>query len=890
VIGKSIAHYTVTDKIGEGGMGEVYKATDSKLQREVALKVLPDSFAKDIERLARFGREAEVLASLNHPNIAIIHGFEEAEGSRALVMELVDGDTLEDIIQRRGAMPLDEAVKIASQIALALEEAHEHGVVHRDLKPANVKVTPSGLVKVLDFGLAKALEDSPAGADLSHSPTISLAATQAGIIIGTAGYMSPEQASGRPADRRADVWSFGVLFYEMLTGRRAFAGETVSHTLAAVLHGEPDLDELPAELPSRIRRLLERCLTKDPRVRLQSIGEARVLLEQFIVNPASFEDAAPAEAPITRRAAILPWAVAGALAVALAATLFVLRPPPPEPPSPSVRLKVEMGESPVFLGSGASIALAPGSRHIAYVLGAGQESTIWVRALNQLVGTQLPGTEGGYNPFFSHDGDWIGFATTTELQKVSVTGGTPLTLTKVSRSRGADWSDDDRIILAPDPSAGLAVVPGAGGDPRTVTELGEDRSHRWPSWLPGSTAAIYTAVDNNGDLRIDAVDLTTGAQKTVHPSGAFARYAASGHLLYLNDGTLFAVPFDLEELEIEGTPAPVMQGIHGDIGTGGAHYAVSDTGTLTYLQGTAGTQQHSLLWVDHLGRTTSIAEQPQTFAEPRLSPDGKRLAVEIIASNGADAWVYDLERGASTRLTFDEGYDEVPIWSPDGTFVAFSSDRDGTPNIYRKRSDGSGEVERLTESENAQYPSSWSPDGRYLLFTSIGGPGANDIWVLDLESGETSEYLGTPFSEAEASFSPDGRWVAYQSDEAGNYDVFVRPFPDGGGKWQISIGGGNYARWSPEGDRIFYRTPQGAASVAVDTGGGALRAETPELLFSGTFAPLTVGGNFYADWDVAADGQRFIMFQLEGGDTTRDHLVFVLDWFDELRSTFASRQ
>ncbi|HVR27995.1 MAG TPA: protein kinase, partial [Thermoanaerobaculia bacterium] len=681
MIGQSIAHYTVTGQLGAGGMGEVYRARDSKLQREVALKVLPPALAQDPDHMARFAREAQVLAGLNHPNIAAVYGLEEGQGVTALVMELVPGETLADRI-RRGPIPVEEAAAIALQIAQALEDAHEHGIIHRDLKPANVKITPEGRVKVLDFGLAKALEGSSSAAGLTNSPTISLAATQAGVILGTAGYMSPEQAAAQRADRRSDIWSFGVVLLEMLTGRQTFTGETVSHILAAVLHGSPDLETVPASVPPRLKELLRRCLTKNVKSRLQAIGDARVVLEEYVADPAVFEErpAAVGAEPERSRAAFLPWAISG-LAVAAAVVFAVLALRPSDgPPSRPARLRADVGQ-PLFLGSGASAVLSRDGRSVALVLGSEQDRSLYVRSLGQLTSTLLPGTNVAYNPFFSPDGQWIGFVTPSELKKVSVSGGTPLTLATVSRARGASWGEGDVIVFAPDPASGLQVIPATGGKAEPLTTLDGERkefSHRWPQVLPGGGAVLFTSLSGeeaNDRGTLEIVDLETGERQVVHRGGLYGRYLTSGHLAYVNEGTLFAAPFDLERREFARTPAPVVQGI---ATTGGAHFDVSDDGTLVYLEGQAGAAKYDLVAVDRRGSATPVTSDQQTFVEPRFSPDGRRLAVQILGA-ASDCWVYDLERRTATRLTFDAGNDAVPVWSPDGQWILFSSDREGAP-------------------------------------------------------------------------------------------------------------------------------------------------------------------------------------------------------------------
>jgi serine/threonine-protein kinase len=896
MIGQSIAHYTVTDLLGAGGMGEVYRARDSKLHRDVALKFLPASLAQDANHLARFAREAQVLAGLNHPNIAAVYGLEEAHGVTALVMELVPGETLADRIQR-GPIPVPEAAAIALQIAQALEDAHEHGIIHRDLKPANIKITPEGRVKVLDFGLAKALEGGSAAMGLTHSPTVSLAATQAGVILGTAGYMSPEQAAAQSADRRADIWSFGIVLLEMLTGRRTFTGETVSHVLAAVLHGSPDLGTIPASVPPRLKELLRRCLTKKVSARLQAIGDARVVLEEYVADPASFDEK-PAVVAVEakRRPAVLPWSVAAAaLLVAIAGALWGLRPRADEPRRPvRLRAQVAAGGDELFQGTGASAVLSRNGGYLAMILGTGQARSLHVRPLGQLTSTVLPGTEVAYNPFFSPDGQWIGFVTPEALKKVSISGGTPITLTPISRGRGASWGENDVIVLTTSPSSGLFKIPATGGTPEPVTTLDSAKnefSHRWPQILPGGREVLFTSITGSSDASdagtLEIVDLESGEREVVHRGGTYGRYLANGFLAYVNEGTLFAAPFDLAERKFTRTPAPAIQGISA---TSGAQYDVSDQGTLVYVEGDAGSQKYELVSVDRRGSATSLTGDLQTFVEPRFSPDGRRLSVEIITGTSSDSWVYDLERGTATRLTFNSGADSVPVWSPDGTSIVFSSDKEGGQNLYRKLADGSGEEERLTEGGAGQFASSWSPDGRFILFSEVNTRTGNDILYLPLDGDRKPlPFLVTEFSEAEGAFSPDGRWVAYQSEDSARSEVFVRPFPPRGGKWQLSVEGGTHPRWSKSGKEVFFRSGNSVMMVEVDITGDALRAGTPTKLFEGPFLQAAIGGNVYADYDVSADGQRFALLRGENRQAVPDHVILVFDWFDELSSTFGSK-
>ena len=911
MIRKSVAHYHVTEKLGEGGMGVVYRATDTKLNREVALKVLPEQFAKDAERMARFKREAQVLASLNHPNIAAIHGLAEEPGVLALVLELVEGPTLAERL-RTGPLTLDETLAIARQIADALEAAHEKGVIHRDLKPANVKVTEEGTVKVLDFGLAKALEDPASGTDVANSPTLSIAATQAGVILGTAAYMSPEQAAGKKADRRCDIWSFGVVLWEMLTGTRLFTGETVSHILADVLKGEPDWDALPPETPPAVCRLLKRCLTRDRRNRLRDIGEARIAIEEYQNAPA---EAAPAEgvsalpspAPSGGRR-ILPWVVAGILAAGLAVALAALwqatRPIERTP----MRLTVEVSpEAELVVDTGAAAVLSPDGTRLAFATQTGSDRMLYVRSLDSLDATPLPGTEGARQPFFSPDGQWVAFFTDSALKKVSITGGTLLTLAPAGSgggARGGSWGEDDRIVFSAGTRVGLSIVAATGGTPAELTPLDTEkgeRTHRWPHMLPGGKSALFmshTANTNFDEGTIEAVGLESGKRKVLIQGGTYPHYLPTGlprtesrgHLVYLREGTLFAVPFDSDRLEVTGTPAPVLEGVMENSTNGGGQIAFSQTGMAIYLSGEGAGEVGTVVWVNRQGRTQPLVGALAEYDSPRLSPNGKRLAVDIIGGTSSDVWIYDLERGARTRLTFDAALDMMPVWTPDGRYVTFTSDREGNLDIFWKRADGAGEAVRLTQNPEGEIPASWSPDGRVLLYEVSSRDTLWDLWTLRLDDDDLSKakpgtpevFLQTPFSEESARFSPDGRWIAYQSNESGPWEVYVRPFPGPGGRWQVSTSGGRKPLWSRDKRELFYRNGNREMVVRYNVDGDSFRAETPQLMFEGRFMDL---GRFYAR-DVAPDGKRFVMLQssvTEGEPADLTKVTLVLNFFDELR-------
>ncbi len=925
MINQTLAHFRITAKLGEGGMGAVYRAQDTKLGRDVALKFLPAEFAEDAERMARFSREAQVLASLNHSNIAGIHSVEEAEAPagagdaspgaaagaprrfRFLVMELVEGETLEERIAR-GAMPLEEALRISLQIATGLEEAHERGIIHRDLKPANIKLTPGKQVKILDFGLAKAFDPGPAadpGASggaagrLSLSPTMTGMATQAGMLLGTAAYMSPEQARGEAADRRADVWALGVVLMEMLTGKSVHRGNTVSDTLASVLAREPVWDDLPRDTPAPVRRLLERCLEKDARQRLRDVGEFRIAIEHYLADPqaadtvAREETAAAQSAPAWRRA--LPWAVAGVLAAALAATVLVLR-PGPDPPRRPVRLAMPLPEGQtLFTGYGAGTVLAPDGATLVYTLTTGTRSEIRVQALDQWDGRLLvEGTGQGrpYQPFFSPDGQWVGFVTPIDLRKVPVTGGTPIKLCDVERARGATWGPDGTIVFAPSPASPLMQVPAAGGEPRPLTTLDETKgevTHRWPQWLPGGKGLIFTShtrTSNFEQASIEVLELATGQRRVVHQGGTYGIYVAGregqGQVVYANAGSLFAIPFDLGRMEATGSSVPVVENVTFGSPEGSAQFSTSSDGKLVYTTGEAGLYGWKVSWVDREGAMEPLWDEERFYRNPAFSPDGSRLALQILTEGQEDIWVYDVDRAVPTRLTFADVDDTEPVWSPDGLFVYYATEVDGRQGIYRKPADGSGEIESVLALEKEVYPSSISPDGRLLAYMQRQA-GNWDVGLVNLEGEpEPALLLETSFIEGAVRFSPNGRWLMYSSNESGQFEVYVRPV-QGRGKWQISSGGGSWGVWSSDGSKIYFRAEDSIKVVDVESEGSTFRAGRARPLVPWKFEDT---GPTYA-YTLAPDGERFVVFQSSAPEKVdqHKHLQFVLNWADELRAT-----
>jgi serine/threonine protein kinase len=890
--GTKLGPYEINSPLGAGGMGEVYLAQDTRLGRSVAIKILPDQFSRDIQRMARFDREAKVLASLNHPHIASIYGLEESNDVRALVMELVDGPTLAERI-KQGPLPPDESLPIAKQIAEALEYAHERNIIHRDLKPANVKITPNGAAKVLDFGLAKALEDDFSVTDLSTSPTLSHAATQAGILLGTAAYMSPEQARGKKVDRRADIWSFGVVLFEMLTGKPAFMGETISDTLAAVIRAEPEWSLLPGNLPAPISRLLRRCLTKDPNQRLRDVGEARIAIDSALSGTPdetlASATSAPAPQPLWCRA--LPWAVAAiAIVFAIAFSALYWRANQAEP-HPVMQLSLALPEplAGVFdPNPGSPFALSPDGSQIVFVASvAGKSPQLYLRPLDQQTATPIPNTENASQPFFSPDGQWVGFFALGRMRKVSIHGGPATLLCDAPVPHGASWAVDDRITYAPNFGSGLQRISSAGGTPQTLTTPNpkeQEISHRWPQVLPGGNYVLFTiqvgSAATYDDARIAVLSFQTGKWRTLIEGGSYARYVPSGHIVYARAGGLMAAAFDLSRMEVSGSPVPVQEGVVTTAFTsGGAEYDVTASGVLAYVPGNARPPVRSLVWVDRTGLSKTLPAPPRVYNSPHLSPDGKLLALQI-SGNGVPAiWIYEFERNTLTRLTFGPGTSTAPHWTPDGRRLIYNT-RTTSPSFRSKLADGSGKEEMLYGREfddPGATPYSVSPDGKTLLFGAHSPEGRLDIEMLPLDgSDKIQPFLQSPFNQSFPSFSPDGRWVAYQTDESGRWEICVQPFPTPSGKWMISTEGGQYPSWARTGREIFFLNGDKMMSVDVQTQ-PAFKAGTPRLLFQ-TTGYLGVG-----NYTVAPDSQHFLMVKQDDQATSPKELNVILNWSEDLK-------
>jgi serine/threonine-protein kinase len=906
-IGTQLGSYEITALLGKGGMGEVYRARDTKLKREVAIKVLPEEFSRDSDRVVRFQREAEALAALNHQNIAGIYDLQQSEKTRYLVLELVEGDTLADIIDKRGALPLEEALNIAKQICEALEAAHEKGIVHRDLKPANVKVLPDGRVKVLDFGLAKALDTTPANPALSNSPTLSMAATNAGIILGTAAYMSPEQAKGKNVDRRTDIFAFGCVLYEMLTGRPAFDGEDVPDILSRILQREPDWTLLPPSVPPRIRELLRLCMEKNPKNRRRDAGDVRVDIEQEKSQPTAeqTETSGDLKQRSTGRARLFAERAIAVITGILLAGIgmwTVAHFSGPQTVQP-VRFAIvsSLAEQLAVNATDRDIAISPDGSRIVYRSGGAGQIHLSVRALNQLDARPIAGiTDAVRWPFISPDGHWIGFFTANggELKKVSIDGGPPITLCRINGApRGASWGPDGMIVFATgDPTTGLLSVPEGGGEPKILTKPDKasgEADHFYPFVLPGGRAVLFTITATNGqpieNSQIAVLDLKTGQKRTVIRGGSHAEYVESGHIVYAVAGTLRAVRFDSARLQVLSDPVPVTEQVT-TFGSGSANFAISRNGTLVYQPGGAGGgggPQRSLVWLNRQGKEDPISAPPRAYLQPRLSPDGTRVAVQIQDQEN-DIWIWDLMRQTLTRLTFDPGADQFPIWTPDSRRIIFTSSRNSSAgNLYWQSADNTGSVERLSTSPNLQRATSISPDGKQIVMIDQTPEGGNDIGLLTMDDKKsTSLLIHTTFREFNGDISPDGRWLAYESNESGYNEVYVRPFPNvDSGHWQISNSGGSRPLWARNGRELFYVNGENRLmAVPVQTGGQTFSRGNPTKLFD---TPIFTSSPART-YDISPDGQRFLMIKdksaTEPSTPALDNMVVVLNWVEELKA------
>jgi serine/threonine-protein kinase len=883
--GTKLAHYDIIEPLGKGGMGEVYRAKDQKLGRDVAIKMLPEEFAQDSDRVARLEREAKLLASLNHPNIAAIHGLEEANGTHFLVLELVEGDTLADRLTH-GPIPVEESLKLVLQIAEALQAAHERGVIHRDLKPANIKITHDGTVKVLDFGLAKARDVESSGAKgLSNSPTMRTAGSTLGMILGTAAYMSPEQAKGNPVDRRTDIFAFGCVLYEMLTGKRAFEGEDVSDTLAAVLRAEPDWTALPADLPPVIRTLVQRCLEKDRRQRIADISTAGFLIKERRQMPATLLHPNATRWPVWKSAVPVLIAAIAALAI-IAIAVWSFR---PSTPLTMTRFSFTLGEDQQFTNTGRhAVAISPDGTEIVYV--ANQQ--LYLRSMSEIEARPISGIQlapGVTTPVFSPDGRSVAFVSVGTLKRMPLTGGAPVTISELGGGIfGMSWEGD--TILLGLGNRGIMRVSANGGTPEPMIAVKDDEVAHGPQMLPGGRAVLFTLATGTADDRwerakIVVQTLGSGERKILIDAGADARYLPTGHLVYARGGVLFAVPFDPGRVEIAGTSVPIVEGVRRSVvasNTGAAHFSVSNTGSLIYIPGPASTalDPRDLALRDRKGMVQTLKLPARPYESPRFSPDGRRVAVGTDDDKEAVVWIHELAGTSSPRRLTLGGRNRFPIWTADGERVAFQSDREGDLGIFWQRADGTGTPERLTRPQQGEshVPLSWSPDGERFLFSV--SKGANfSLWTFSL-----MDRKAAPFGAVESSllpnavFSPDGRWVAYESRTGFSRGVFLQPFPSTGERYQISSGG--FPIWSSDGKEIFFAEPAstGLTVVSITTRPSPTFGNPTHVPRAGFFAARSEN---LRNFDIAPDDNRQIGV-VDAGET-QPQIRVVLNWFEELR-------
>jgi eukaryotic-like serine/threonine-protein kinase len=852
--GRRLGPYEILSAIGAGGMGEVYRARDTRLDRIVAIKVLPTHLADRPELRERFEREARTIASLNHPHICTLHDIGQQDGTDYLVMEYLEGETFAQRLIK-GPLPLEQVLKYAIEIADALDKAHRKGITHRDLKPGNIMLTKSG-TKLLDFGLAKLKQEVATAIPDSQLPTMKSAVTAEGTILGTLQYMAPEQLEGKEVDPRTDIFAFGAVVYEMATGKRAFEGKSQASLIAKILEIDPPpISALQPMTPPALDRVVRKCLAKEPEKRWQATSDVCDELK---------------------------WIAEGGSQASVASlATSSLKPAPPGPVSRFV-VTLPSGQQLAGLDSGPTVALSRDGTHLAYVARQGGTQQIYLRAMDNLEPRPIPGTEGAVNPFFSPDGQWVGFFAGQELKKVYVSGGTALTLGKIVTPVGASWGDQGVIAFAPSFNTILQQVPDVGGTPQPLTRFEEGEvSQRWPEFLPGGKAVLFVATLSGiafGNVHIAVQSVGEGERRNLVQGATQPRYTPSGHLVYAQGGNLMAVPFDPQRLQVTGTAVPVEDGVLQSRTTGAAQYSFSATGSLAYVPGGVQSAQSKLVWVSRNGAEQPVAAPASAYMFPRLSPDGQRVAVAI-AEQGIQLWLYDLSRETLTRFTFEGSLNYAPLWTPDGKRIAFESSKEGPLNIFWQQADGSGGLERLTTSEHINAPMSWSLDAQLLAFTEVTPTTGLDIWVLRMSDRKAQPFLRTPFNEAAPRFSPDGRCLAYMSDESDRYEIYVQPYPGPGGKWQISTEGGTEPAWNPNGRELFYRSGDKMMAVDIATQ-PSFAAGKPRMLFEGQYgsAPVPI-----ANYDVAPDGQSFLMLKPSEAAAAPTQINVVQNWFEELK-------
>ena len=880
--GTRLGPYEVLAPLGAGGMGEVYRARDTRLDRIVAVKILPSHLSDNSTLRQRFEQEAKAISRLNHPHICILHDVGHQDGTDFLVMEYLEGETLARLLEK-GPLPLAQVLKHGVEIADGLDKAHRRGIVHRDLKPGNIMLTKSG-AKLLDFGLAKTTVPLTTGATLTAAATRTTPVTEQGTIVGTFQYMSPEQIEGKELDGRSDIFSLGAVLYEMMIGQRAFQGKSQLSVASAILEKEPvPITTIQPLTPPALDHAIRRCLAKDPEDRWQTARD--LLLELKWITEGGSQAMALTDTTKgigTRWQRTLLWGFVSLLLAAVTGlAIWNLKPSPPRPVSRTV-ITLPPGQKLAGLDQPA-VALSPDGTQLAYVATQGGTQQLYVRAMDSLDATPIPGTEGAVNPFFSPDGQRLGFFAGKKLKKVSVSGGVALTLGDASGPRGASWDSQGMIAFAPTGLSLLQKVPDAGGTPQPLSrfEKGE-ASHRWPEFLPDGKALLFDAMTSTfnwtkAQLAVESVG--TGERQNLIQGGWQPRYASSGHLIYAQRGSLMAAPFDLQRLVLTGTAVPVVEGVRQSTTTGAVQYSFSATGSLAYVPGAVQSAQLKLVWVTRNGTEQPVAAPARGYVFPRLSPDGRQLAVGIMDQE-TQVWLYDLSRETLTRFTFEGNVNLSALWTPDGRRITFQSDKEGPPNVYWQRADGSGGLERLTTSDYTSVPSSCSPDGQLLAFVQIDPATGFDIWVLRLTDRKAQPFLRTPYNETSPRFSPDGRWLAYISNESGRYEVYVQPYPGPGGKWQISTEGGAEPAWNPNGRELFYRSGDKMMAVDIATQPGFTVGKS-RALFAGWYeaTPAT-----FSNYDVTPDGQRFLMLKRSEQEASAPTQInVVLNWFEELK-------